>query len=140
MSNRSYLSVYNMDYESGHPLYNFSRTGDIDPEAHPCADVSELLSDEVDEDCLAWYISEYGNYNETSGMEASEAGEIIPVALVYGFTLLLGVLGNTLVIVAIARNRRMQTVTNSFLTSLASADLLLVMLCVPIKVSVLLSI
>ena len=60
--------------------------------------------------------------------------ELIPVALVYGLTLLLGVIGNALVIFSIARYRRMQTVTNIFLTSLASADLLLVMLCVPIKV------
>ena len=62
--------------------------------------------------------------------------ELVPVAVVYCTTLLLGVLGNSLVIFSIARYRRMQTVTNIFLTSLASADLMLVTLCVPIKVGV----
>lgn len=61
--------------------------------------------------------------------------ELIPVALVYGLTLVLGVVGNALVIFSTVRYQRMQTVTNIFLTSLASADLLLVLLCVPIKVS-----
>ena len=61
--------------------------------------------------------------------------EFVPVAIVYGLTLLLGVVGNLLVIFSIMRYRRMQNVTNIFLTSLASADLLLVLICVPIKVS-----
>lgn len=61
--------------------------------------------------------------------------ELIPVTMVYCVTFVIGVLGNTLVIFSIARYRRLQTVTNIFLTSLASADLLLVVLCVPIKVS-----
>ena len=60
--------------------------------------------------------------------------EVVPLGMVYGLTLVLGVTGNTLVIFAIAKERRMQTVTNAFLVSLASADLLLVLLCVPIKV------
>ena len=60
--------------------------------------------------------------------------ELMLVALVYGTTLLLGVTGNSLVIFSILRYRRMQTVTNIFLTSLATADLMLVILCVPIKV------
>ena len=62
-------------------------------------------------------------------------GTLVPVAAVYGVTLLLGVVGNILVIASILRYKRMQNITNIFLTSLASADLLLVLLCVPIKVS-----
>ena len=61
--------------------------------------------------------------------------EVLPVALVYGLTLVLGIVGNVLVIFSIAWYRRMRSVTNIFLTSLASADLLLVLICVPIKVS-----
>ena len=63
--------------------------------------------------------------------------EFVPVLLVYGLTLILGVTGNLLVIFVIAHNKRMQSVTNIFLTSLATADLLLVLMCVPIKVSAL---
>lgn len=62
-------------------------------------------------------------------------GELIPVALVYGLTLTLGMIGNLLVIVVVARYRSMKNITNTFLLSLASADLLLVCICIPIKVS-----
>ena len=61
-------------------------------------------------------------------------GELLPVTLVYSLTLLLGLVGNVLVIFSISYYRRMRTVTNVFLLSLASADLLLVLVCVPIKV------
>ncbi|KAK7495118.1 hypothetical protein BaRGS_00013758 [Batillaria attramentaria] len=59
--------------------------------------------------------------------------EIIPVALVYFVTLTLGVTGNMLVIVVVARYRSMKNITNTFLLSLASADLLLVCICIPVK-------
>ena len=62
--------------------------------------------------------------------------EFIPVAIVYGLTLLLGIIGNVLVIFSISTYRRMQSVTNIFLVSLSSADLILVIICVPIKVGV----
>jgi len=64
--------------------------------------------------------------------------ELVPVSLIYGLTLLLGALGNLLVIMSICRFRRLHSVTNVFLLSLATADLLLVCVCVPIKVSAML--
>ncbi|XP_076441094.1 cholecystokinin receptor-like [Babylonia areolata] len=51
----------------------------------------------------------------------------------YGLVLVLGLVGNILVVVSVARYRRMHNVTNIFLLSLASADLLLVCICVPVK-------
>lgn len=60
--------------------------------------------------------------------------ELIPVSIVYGFTLIVGILGNGLVIFSVSRYEQMMTITNTFLLSLASADLLLVIVCVPVKV------
>ncbi len=77
-----------------------------------------------------YYMYDYDDSINNIPME-----EFIPVALVYGLTLAIGVVGNFLVIFSIARYRRMQNVTNIFLTSLSSADLLLILICVPIKVS-----
>ena len=74
------------------------------------------------------------DYDYSVSVNTIDLRELIPVVVVYSLTLILGILGNLLVIFSIVRYRRMQNVTNIFLTSLASADLLLVMLCVPIKV------
>lgn len=74
-------------------------------------------------------------YNYEDAVNNVPLDELVPNALGYGLTLLLGLVGNTLVIVSVARFRRMQNVTNIFLLSLATADLLLVLICVPVKVS-----
>ena len=92
---------------------------------HPSLDMEVLKEDEDYYDY---------DYDYDASVSTLPVGELVAVALVYGTTLLLGVLGNALVIFSILRYRRMQTVTNIFLTSLASADLMLVLLCVPIKV------
>lgn len=60
--------------------------------------------------------------------------ELVPVSVVYGLTLVLGVVGNVLVIFSVTRYQQMMTTTNTFLLSLATADLLLVLICVPVKV------
>ncbi len=76
--------------------------------------------------------SYYYDYDESVNNIPLE--EFVPVAIVYGLTLVLGVVGNLLVIFSISRYRRMQSVTNIFLVSLSSADLILILICVPIKV------
>ena len=52
----------------------------------------------------------------------------------HSLTLLLGVVGNLLIIWAILGYRKMKTPTNIFLASLAIADLLLCVVCIPVKV------
>lgn len=61
--------------------------------------------------------------------------ELVPVSFAYGVTLLLGIAGNGLVIFSVSRYEQLMTITNTFLLSLATADLLLVLVCVPVKVS-----
>ncbi|XP_047481633.1 gastrin/cholecystokinin type B receptor-like [Penaeus chinensis] len=59
--------------------------------------------------------------------------ELLPPLIVFTLTLLLGILGNSLIIYTICRYSRMKSTTNVFLASLASADLLLILICVPVK-------
>uniref|UniRef100_A0A8D0B8J9 Cholecystokinin receptor type A n=1 Tax=Salvator merianae TaxID=96440 RepID=A0A8D0B8J9_SALMN len=51
--------------------------------------------------------------------------------ILYSLIFLLSVLGNILVIIVLIRNKRMRTVTNIFLLSLAISDLMLCFFCMP---------
>ena len=62
------------------------------------------------------------------------SSQLVPVVVAYGLTFVLGLLGNALVIFTILKYRRMQSVTNVFLLSLSLADVLVIVVCVPIKV------
>ncbi|GAB6033026.1 hypothetical protein CHUAL_012217 [Chamberlinius hualienensis] len=73
----------------------------------------------------------YYDVNESANIFFPE--ELYPTSIVYGLTLIIGILGNTLIIFTIARHTRMRTITNVFLASLATADLLLILICVPVK-------
>ena len=92
-----------------------------------------MVTDRVqtDVDNVTDYVYDY-NYNESVNYVPLD--ELVPNAVVYGLTFLLGLVGNVLVIISVARYKRMQNVTNIFLLSLATADLLLVLICVPVKV------
>ena len=79
------------------------------------------------------YYDDY-DYDYDDSVSSVILWELVPVCVAYCLTFLLGVTGNVLVIVSIVRSRAMHTVTNVFLVSLASADLMLVLFCVPIKV------
>jgi len=60
--------------------------------------------------------------------------ELIPTLVIYGATMVIGIAGNSLIIFTICRYRRMKSTTNVFLASLASADLRLIIICIPVKV------
>jgi len=73
------------------------------------------------------------DWNET--MYYYDWAELAPPLVVYSLTLLLGLAGNSLIILTTLRFRRMQSTTNVFLSSLALADLLLIIVCIPVKVT-----
>ncbi|XP_075436659.1 cholecystokinin receptor-like isoform X2 [Ascaphus truei] len=51
--------------------------------------------------------------------------------LLYCIIFLLSVFGNTLIIIVLVMNKRLRTVTNSFLLSLAVSDLMVAVVCIP---------
>ncbi|XP_060632127.2 cholecystokinin receptor type A [Anolis sagrei] len=59
-----------------------------------------------------------------------DLGQTVRIIL-YSLIFLLSVLGNTLVMIVLIRNKRMRTVTNIFLLSLAISDLMLCFFCMP---------
>ena len=113
---------------------------------HPNMDDSPFLGDDSIPD---YAFGNYGNqsqedydyamyldYMATVDSTHIPTIQLVPVSIAYGMTFLLGLVGNTLVIFTILRYRRMQSVTNVFLLSLSTADILVVLICVPIKVCV----
>jgi hypothetical protein len=54
---------------------------------------------------------------------------------IFSLAFLIGFIGNALVIYLIVRIKKLQSITNIFLLSLATSDLLLITICVPIKVN-----
>ena len=60
-----------------------------------------------------------------------DTGAIIVLVMAYLAVLLVGVAGNVLVIAVMSKSPRMRTVTNYFITNLAIADLLVLVVCLP---------
>jgi len=62
--------------------------------------------------------------------------ELGPSLSVYVITFIAGILGNILILIAVIRNTQFlkSSPVNVFLGSLASADLLLISICLPLKV------
>ncbi|XP_026828905.1 cholecystokinin receptor isoform X2 [Ooceraea biroi] len=65
---------------------------------------------------------------QSSGQASILENLIIPL---YGTIFFLSIVGNSLVLITLARNKRMRTVTNVYLLNLAISDLLLGVFCMP---------
>lgn len=68
------------------------------------------------------------SYNETLESERIIA---ITVPVIFAFVVLIGFVGNVLVILVVAKNHQMQNSTNTLIINLAFADLLFIVFCVP---------
>ncbi|XP_030756117.1 gastrin/cholecystokinin type B receptor-like [Sitophilus oryzae] len=82
---------------------------------------------------------QYSSIVYSSSSSSFDWSELVPVLVIYGFSFVLGLTGNCLIIFTTFRYRRMHSVTNVFLSSLASSDLLLIIFCIPVKVAKLFS-
>ncbi|KAJ3585768.1 hypothetical protein NHX12_014486 [Muraenolepis orangiensis] len=71
-----------------------------------------------------------GNLSKCDRETHPEPTETVRIVL-YSLIFLLSILGNSLIIAVLLRNRQMRTVTNLFLLSLAASDLMLSLVCVP---------
>lgn len=79
------------------------------------------------------------DYDADTSIETFYWSELIPMLVLYSVAFVVGLIGNFLIIYVTYRYRRMQSVTNVLLSSLASADLLLITFCIPVKVAKLFS-
>lgn len=82
-------------------------------------------------------IGDYGeyDYDADDSLNSFEWRELSPSLIVYGVTFILGLVGNVLIVFTTCHYKRIQTSTNVLLASLATADLLLIIFCIPVKVS-----
>ena len=71
-----------------------------------------------------------GTSEEPAALTSAWLGGQLRIPL-YSVIFVLAVVGNSLVIVTLAQNRRMRTVTNVFLLNLSVSDLLLAVFCMP---------
>ncbi|KAJ8343341.1 hypothetical protein SKAU_G00306700 [Synaphobranchus kaupii] len=75
--------------------------------------------------------------NQTTS-ESYGGPEVVIVPVIFGFIFLLGIIGNTLVMIVIGRikSRRSRSTTNTFILNLSIADLSFLLLCVPFQATI----
>lgn len=76
----------------------------------------------------------YDEYEEPPAPDGPAIdAELIVTGLIYGITFIIGIIGNGLIIYSVSHFRGMRSLSNVFLASLATADLMLILVCVPVK-------
>lgn len=95
-------------------------------------DVTNTSGNDTDYDIYEYELEDsYSNFNWA---------ELGPNVAIFAITFILGIIGNCLILVAVIRHTHVKnSPVNVFLASLASADLLLILVCLPLKVAKLFS-
>lgn len=90
-------------------------------------------NDDIQTDSI--YYNSSTSWSPPTGSEDAEAAfeaiVRIVVPIIFGFIAILGFVGNLSVIVVVASNLQMRSTTNTLIISLAIADLLFIVTCVP---------
>ncbi|KYM82922.1 Pyroglutamylated RFamide peptide receptor [Atta colombica] len=86
-------------------------------------------------------VTDFPDYDINDSFNHFEWAELAPVLVVYTLTFFLGLIGNVIIIAStLCRLRPLPaTPTNVFLGGLATADLLLIIFCIPVKIAKLFS-
>ena len=101
----------------------------LDPTTTTTAEPEYYLEDSSSDD------DDYEYYDYTLEDPPIDWSEGAPSLTVYGLTFVVGVVGNVLILVSVARHTHVKhSPVNVFLASLATADLMLVLVCLPLKV------
>ncbi|XP_029677270.1 QRFP-like peptide receptor isoform X1 [Formica exsecta] len=101
--------------------------------------IEELIDDVVANDTNA---TDFPDYDINDSFSHFEWTELAPVLVVYSLTFILGLVGNVIIITSTLCPRLRPlpaTPTNVFLGGLATADLLLIIFCIPVKIAKLFS-
>ena len=123
-----------MSPEGGFPvLLDSNDTGyTIVPVGHEIHSVNKSIPDppwDPDKYDYSYYLP--GEQIEQVRMKWTDDPAFLPTAIVYGVTFLVGVTGNALVVFALLGDKKSRNATSSFLVSLAIADLLFLLVCIP---------
>ena len=69
--------------------------------------------------------------DESADEDNFELNLSIVIGVIYSFTFIVGLIGNSLVVLTIIFHKRMRNSTNLLILNLAVADLIFIMFCVP---------
>ncbi|KAK3609713.1 hypothetical protein CHS0354_011403 [Potamilus streckersoni] len=96
--------------------------------SHVNATEGMIVDSEQFEDYSSFYYD--GNIDKLRNPWVKEP-HFVPLVIVYGIIFLVGIVGNSVVIFAMRGGRSARSVTFAFVVSLAMADLLFILVCVP---------
>ena len=88
--------------------------------------LNESLSLPYEHEFSDYELEDDSNSTSVDGYDVEWLAKFIPFFMIYTTTFIMGFFGNLLVIISICYLKKLQSITNMFLVSLATADLALI--------------